>query len=373
MPSPTQHSTTGLLLENVAQLNPWRDAPRLRWATQIGADDPPVIIKRKPVSSNEQVQGSGLGSPSEQTEVDPIPERQRIHPRSQAGRSQYFLNAWRPSNCRAPTTKPWLAKGEGVEEQLLYMALYRDKVAQHQADAAKKGERSQSLGPVAAAGAAVVGSVAAGGADGSISARLAGDSSKARDAGSEVGKNDSASSNPKPSPKRGAASATRGAHMCAVSANPKTGGVTSDYLESKQLGVLFDQWRQEQEDELGGPLNQSSSPRHSRELSRDPYVANSPRASRRPRRELSEQDHASSASYADDDRHAVGDATAHDAARSVRLDRMFSVITNQKVRCVSMAEKGGATARQGLDTSHIEGFPTMNLMRLHKGPWRMNV
>uniref|UniRef100_A0A7S0FAU8 Uncharacterized protein n=1 Tax=Pyrodinium bahamense TaxID=73915 RepID=A0A7S0FAU8_9DINO len=55
-----------------------------------------------------------------------------------------------------------------------------------------------------------------------------------------------------------------------------------------------------------------------------------------------------------------------------RTARLFNVITNSKVRCESFAERGYSDLLARPAPTHIEGFPPLQLSRLHRGPWRLN-
>lgn len=66
------------------------------------------------------------------------------------------------------------------------------------------------------------------------------------------------------------------------------------------------------------------------------------------------------------------DTSEHHGAQiceSKLVSRLFQVMTNPKG--TGQVASDSESSRKG--PTHIEGFPTMNLMRLYKGPWRLDV
>jgi hypothetical protein len=233
-------------------------------------------------------------------------------------------------------------------------------------------------------------------------------------------------------------------HVASVASALGAGGVASEYMESKRLGKLFDEWKLEHADDVEDG-SQSQSTRHMMARFVDdshsgrgikvsppgvsPSAAStssalaSPKAKsplaaserktpvggkgrsraaqqdsatsdtrtgiglKTPRRPIGELQRLSSDdAKADDDRHGSNEpgmlgmddaefaaTTDGDGTMSGRrgesklVSRLFSVVTNPKV--VGDAIENSDSARKV--PSYVEGFPTLNLMRLYRGPWRL--
>merc|ERR1712194_296915 len=57
-------------------------------------------------------------------------------------------------------------------------------------------------------------------------------------------------------------------------------------------------------------------------------------------------------------------------SESKLVSRLFQVVSNPKACSREVAGEGeGAAARRV--PNYVEGFPTLNLMRLYRGPWRL--
>lgn len=75
--------------------------------------------------------------------------------------------------------------------------------------------------------------------------------------------------------------------------------------------------------------------------------------------------------FEDDD--SGSDASEHQGTRvseSKLVSRLFQVVCNPKV---TGEASGVGEVKKLKETTHVEGFPTLNLMRLYKGPWRLDV
>eukprot|EP00434_Breviolum_minutum_P005149 symbB.v1.2.004541.t1/scaffold256.1/size249868/12 len=55
-----------------------------------------------------------------------------------------------------------------------------------------------------------------------------------------------------------------------------------------------------------------------------------------------------------------------------KLERLWTVLTNPKVRCASLTDKAGYE-RDRLMPRHIEGIKPLMLYKLYNGPWRLDV
>lgn len=396
--------------------------------------------------------------------VDPAkPEQQVIQSRSQVGRSNYFRNQWRPMTCRDQSLLPkkdrHLHQNYQQEGQLLYIALYRDKVAKQQAEIAAEKE----------AAAAVLTKKGTAFAAGGLANLLAGEGGSERGAGSIMGDmtvgdadaldvavaaavekqhqhqqqlhaqsgpqaaaseavstkadvvNDllawmasprsggaTSSSSPGVGPsarsaaaqsghKRPAGDGTAGAaapsgvasghpkgnttHIASVTANPTYGGATSEYLERKELSKLWEMWRAQQDEELeaNGLDAEPWGSSRSKGSGRNPALSHGRSVLETPRTRgtdtmtsLSGLEAVSPVSMDSDEYGENRVVDEIEVARQRRLERMYNVITNPKVRVDSFA-RNPAETRARPDQSHIEGFPTLNLMRLYEGPWRLDV
>jgi len=188
-------------------------------------------------------------------------------------------------------------------------------------------------------------------------------------------------------------------HIASVSSAPGAGGVASEYMESKRLGKLFDEWkkRQNENDEEGQlsarPSAQDTGSARSRHATFDftPGASGSPKAKaagskgrgrgdaaggakgRRTRtltNQTAQNETEQRGSVVDDATDCGSDVSGHRGARiseSKLVGRLFQVVTNPKVTGEAAGD-GESTRRV---PSYVEGFPTLNLMRLHRGPWRL--
>lgn len=372
---------------------------------------------------------------------DPLAELRSL---SHEGRIRYHMQLCvRPGDVTGKRQRQRQQPGEN-EEQLLYVALYRDKIAEHQAhleaqkskDIAKeKSERRgrRQRGDVidiaadmaefsSAPGDPVAADVS--GADAASAAQL-----------HEAPTTDppTLASSPTPGHEREGASqsvqarsdhrgAHRGAdpelkkasHIASVTSAPAHGGVAAEYLEAKRLGHLFDEWKRrelEKEKEEGHSSLPSSARApgdagNGRHRGKEPASArlarggagilspNSPSAASmaspkakakaamgnaRSPKEAVKKAMMQMDAEGDPGSNERGDEYADsDGSQSVRGDprisesklvtRLFSVVSNPKVTGEATGEGGELTRKV---PNYVEGFPTLNLMRLHRGPWRL--
>lgn len=458
------------------------------------AKAPDTVVWAQPISGgHDPVQVPEICGPS--------PEFLRIKSQSQTGRSYKSKHTWKPPHVRTPKPPPEKLRSDFEEEQLLYVALYRDKIAQHQAQLAQGQEPRIRYGrrPSLARQAAGIGGSAA---------------ASPRQQAATWQPHSRAPIPPLPLPelpslrgraghddeegRRGSVSARRKAqsarsadtragevhHVAAVRAIPAYGGISTDHAETKQLGHLFDQWytQQKQEREPLSPANKkslagaaviatnasaagaagqvggagsdasagggsaslgsSSVPRRVRSHTANPGHADA--AARGPATTVAgaeaeelealealeggtssvpakdnpnfvecglcgefvhkrylEAAGGTSSSWAtgtsgnggfgaslgfgstgggigSNSGGAPGAGTGDGqgppkSVEQVRTERLYNVITNRKVPFESFGERGAAEASSRREPTHVEGFPTLNLMRLYNGLWRLEI
>lgn len=333
------------------------------------------------------------------------PELCRIRSTSQPGRAFRHQHRWAPPHCRLPPA-PAARAVHANEEQLLYLALYRDKVAQHHAEAEASAVAASSSSTRRRNGGATGQQTATPleevDADNSMddaaihstelpqlirpeqwfspSPRI---DTCGSDAGHGADKTPRGLRRVRHPVDNGARDSRAATHIASVTVRATFGGVTSEHLEAKQLGHLYDQWRTQQAELEGGmdsPLSSSSK--------RAAYFhgaggavpqranAGAPAATA-PRgalgaigRGAAEGDGGGDqvGSELDDSEHSCGGGIERR-----RLERLYNVITNPKVRCESFAERGMSDSSARPPPTHIEGFPPLGLVKLYQGPWRLNV
>lgn len=187
------------------------------------------------------------------------PERDCVHLRSKAGHvivamqvHQILVQKLHDTGRTGP------ARTDEEEEQLLYLALYRDKIAQHQAGltpAAPSRRRRQGDDRIPAAASADLRGVPG---PGPSAADLA----------------DGAPSPPRgPSPRQSAGAVGSGGgsaavaaaqqhthHIASVVALPADGGISAEHQAMKHLGNLFDEWFKEQDGVMPTRPGQAQAP-----------------------------------------------------------------------------------------------------------------
>lgn len=336
---------------------------------------------------------------------------------------------WVPPHCRRlPPTSPPASTG-GVEEQLLYLALYRDKVTQHHQNlhdekgpaspplnggrvrkrreyqgnksGFAEGDEGQSPSTTRVVPSSVC--VAAGAHIGATTVPHLVLQVNSDDTTLDAQKSSHNLSSPK-TPNIDSAQESSTAYIASVSARAAFGGVTEEHLEAKQLGQLFDQYCAHQEKldvedvprgsgsyaarhpSCGSGVSrrgaaQASPQRNKTELLPSPRGLGGISRGTTSRGDTTEAETAASTSDVGSEPsvgasklplpspRAHADALHHAGERR-KVERLFNVITNSKVRVESFAEQ---RIQRGPAPSHIEGFSQLHLMRLYHGPWRIDV
>lgn len=294
------------------------------------------------------------------------PELTRIFSNSRTGRTDWHRNQFVPLPSRPPPEKPpeeYVAPKH--RRHLIYLALYRDKVDQHQA----------------AMLAATTGAVPS-----SPSAAEAGHLA-ATTGHFPVESQDSRSRRHAPDDTEPALTA----HTAAV----KASGIGLDeHVEVKRLGKLFDEWiemTQQDVDEVYEKLglNREGSktlrPRAAKpggkswrgRLDRASKAPSSPQTTRNEELEVLEAVAMATTTS------LTGTTTGGFSQGSIlaprrnpdrkKLDRLWTVLTNPKVRCASLKDKAGYQQRDRQMPTKIEGIKPLMLYKLYNGPWRLDV
>lgn len=315
------------------------------------------------------------------------PEENRILSVSRTGRAQWHMNQFVPPTIRQNDKKTKLpAPTEEEEEQLIYLALYRDKVAQHQATFESTG--AKSLGA-------------------ELSEHTVSEDWRQRP-GFRVPDKENV--------KRSAA-----VHTAAVSTKSASlsQGSVEEHFEAKRLGKLFDEWQVLQKDaqeaesiglsysspraegrrrriaqlealekDVGGPQGPASA-----RIGNSSAGRKLPQSASKVRSARSESKGGASATstsrmlqFQDDisipaDEHAEassspgGASAALDRKRAAqerrKLERLWTVLTDSKVRVMSLSDNH-SSARDRQAPTHVESFPPLNLTKLYAGPWRLD-
>lgn len=337
----------------------------------------------------------------------PCPEQVRIGFSSQAGRRWLQQHSYVPievRRCIEPVVEPVevLPPLWEKEEQLIYLAVYRDKVAQQQAAAlANEGSSSSSAGKRERR---IYGQEDCGPRSQSVQVRAAPQLSQA----GPVSARSSGSSKSKQTTSRSSAT-----HYASVGNKAPGCGTTAEHFEDKRLGKLFDEWLEnpsalpvkaaQMSEELlslmGGKQKEGSyferkdsedghsscrRARGARLASYQPVVqtlkqertnegALSGTAPTAPRtRTNKEAEHQSQLGDCQRDNEASTSECKEKDAQKARMERLWSVISNPKARQQSLSESGALHyTHRGVPT-HIEGFKPLMLSELYKGPWRLD-
>lgn len=318
-------------------------------------------------------------------EFNEAPEENRILSVSRTGRMHWHVNQFVPPSVRQSDRKPKSPEPtEEEQEQLIYLALYRDKVAQHQAAFENAGAKSLRSEPSEHAVSEDWGRQRSG-----FGFRLADNQNVKRSAAVHT-----------------AAVSTKSASL--------SQGSVEEHFEAKRLGKLFDEMRALQKDaeEAEGTGLTYSSPRaESRRkriaqleaLEKEFSVPQAPASARNSAGSKASPRFASKApsiskgsasagnalrpsQYPDDisisgDDHAEaasspgGASAALDRKRAAqerrKLERLWTVLTNSKVRVISLSDNHSSDRDRQAPT-HLESFPPLNLTKLYAGPWRLD-
>ncbi|CAJ1356642.1 unnamed protein product [Effrenium voratum] len=269
-------------------------------------------------------------SPNLENEVPDRPELTRILSSSRTGRMHWHRNQFVPLPCRPPPAKlPEEFIPPEHRQHLIYLALYRDKVDQHQA-ARSQSPHSQSA--------------------------------------QSMPEEESMAGFSPGSAERRPHTAT--AHTAAV--NAMASGL-DEHLEAKRLGKLFDEWVATQDidtayEKIGLPSPKEGKMRQTMELPAA-AIALGVRARRTPRA----GSHKSSRGRPEVQE--VADAATTHTRRFAdrrKLERLWNVMTNPKVRCASLSDKVGYERDRQMP-ARIEGIKPLMLYKLYTGPWRLDV
>eukprot|EP00930_Biecheleria_cincta_P073549 TRINITY_DN60826_c0_g1_i1.p1 TRINITY_DN60826_c0_g1~~TRINITY_DN60826_c0_g1_i1.p1 ORF type:complete len:371 (+),score=47.54 TRINITY_DN60826_c0_g1_i1:245-1357(+) len=311
------------------------------------------------------------------------PEESRILSVSRTGRMQWHVNQFVPPTVRQNDKRQkGPAPTEEEEEHLIYLALYRDKVAQHQAAFENTGGKS-----------------------------LASETSEhvvSEDWRQRPGSRPPDKENVKRSAVHTAAVSTKSASL--------SQGSVEEHFEAKRLGKLFDEWQALQKDaqEAEGTGLSHSSPRAEgrrrriaqlEALEKDAGGPQGPASARigtsplskkfsqTPSKTRSTSKGGASASTTSrmlqfhDDASISGEeraeATSSPGGASAALDRkraaqerrklerLWTVLTNSKVRVMNLSDNQ-SNDRERPAPTHVESFPPLNLTKLYAGPWRLD-
>eukprot|EP00928_Gymnodinium_smaydae_P076029 TRINITY_DN5901_c0_g2_i1.p1 TRINITY_DN5901_c0_g2~~TRINITY_DN5901_c0_g2_i1.p1 ORF type:complete len:451 (-),score=116.23 TRINITY_DN5901_c0_g2_i1:50-1402(-) len=399
------------------------DTVKVKWAMSLQGETVEVVRSRKPAAKAAAGGGGGGAAAVGMLSPEPPllqpsprrPEGTSVWPRSQCGRAATNLYRWRPLHCRNDMMRiPKRDVDTQEEEQLLYLALYRDKIARHQleleaAEAAARSAEAKERRRAAAAAAAAAPAASPGAKHARVSsAALPGFSAASPTvaaaapaiAGDAELETDGVAASPS---ERGAGAASSSfvhasagnklvdssrneasAHIASVMAAPASGGVVSDHLDAKRLAKLWDEWRAtEPEPEwesrwrtssnlgtgimaasvsgnsAGGGAGSSRGPARRDRAGGEASASATPRSRRSDARE--ESNAAAAAQNADDRDDSRSSADGDRDLRKMCVKRLYNVITNSKIRRERMEDGGsfeGARARP--EPTHIEIFPTLS-------------
>jgi hypothetical protein len=311
--------------------------------------------------------------------VVPCPEQVRIGFSSQAGRRWLQQHSYVPievRRCIEPVVEPVevLPPLWEKEEQLIYLAVYRDKVAKQQAAAlANEGKRMRRI----------YGHEDAGPRSPSVQVSAAPQLSQAGPVSARI----SGSSKSKQTTSRSSAT-----HYASVGNKAPGCGTTVEHFEDKRLGKLFDEWLEnpsavpveaaQMSEELlslmGGKQKEGSyfartdseDGHSSCRRARGALSGIAPTAPRT--RTNKEAEHQSQLGDCQRDNEASTSECNEKDPRKAKLERLWSVISNPKARQQSLSESGALHyTHRGVPT-HIEGFKPLMLSELYKGPWRLD-
>jgi len=205
------------------------------------------------------------------------------------------------------------------------------------------------------------------------------------------------------------------AHVATVNTRAAVGSVLSEHTEAKRLGQLFDEWHAAQEEfarlnddftttasehagftslrsegrrrrgaraEASPGLGQASPVGGGRQKDFTMVLkTRGPRKARGPSRNGSPakrpQDRSVRRKGKEESDEALSDTESSSGADKSRIEkrkveRLWSVMTNPKVRCQSFAEKAAPHYLDRQAPTHIEGFPPLLLSKLYQGAWRID-
>eukprot|EP00933_Yihiella_yeosuensis_P029341 TRINITY_DN22998_c0_g1_i1.p1 TRINITY_DN22998_c0_g1~~TRINITY_DN22998_c0_g1_i1.p1 ORF type:complete len:362 (-),score=89.43 TRINITY_DN22998_c0_g1_i1:154-1239(-) len=316
---------------------------------------------------------------------DAAPEHLRMAFASVAGRRWQQKNHWVPLGLREPEkTAPAKEATEAApkemnqEEQLLYLAVYRDKIAQQQAALQdpegtspwQQRRERQNYGQVVDDHLRLFGRPAS---TPPVTAERAADANSSEQQAARRG--------PSKAPLTARGASARASHVAAVSTRHVSGGATLEHFEDKRLGKLFEEWR-ESEDAKEAFERQAKSKKTARAGGRHArgglinVPSPGPAASASLRVDLNVPKLGEDLDDDDIDLMSCPDLSkmkeSHER-RNVKAERLISVMTNPKARLQSFADKAARPDQlRAAAATHIEGFPPLMLEKLYKGPWRLD-
>lgn len=361
--------------------------------------------------------------------VPRCPEKMDKASASHSGRSFAHLHHVRPPQHNRPGLRN--NRNAGDEEQLLYVALCRDKLAEHQAQMAKEQERQDKIlkrasliqqatralqtpppdqeanTPGPAEVSLEMPSLTVNTGEGSsVAANIAPEAAGDEDLRNlETFLTHRGMANAIPGRRRGgtegggapgkSGAGGRSAADVHVSAVKAVGGAGDEYLEMKRLGKLYAQWRDQQEDsdddmEPTRVMTERSMARRGtgtapKEVTRrvtgvvkegkdgkEPQSGGGGSRAPSPPSQGSGSKSSGRLSPGSAASSAKKSASAREDGhnKSEQKFREYSKFMTEKIfQAVTVDEQAVSS---GKPVKQIEGFPTLNLMRLYQGPWRLN-
>lgn len=314
---------------------------------------PPLAATWAPQLESRRGQPGAPAVPVAAAEQGP-PEHCQLRSASQKGRSIWHRNQFVPPHCQPELLQePRRPLGEEDADHLLYLAIYRDKVDREHKRRAQESAASAARtigGPLSKSGCGPT-------AGGSHPSKQAASTEPSGDRHGPAGAGKpGARCRVEQANERSARDGLATSNVASVSVRAAYGGVTSEYLEMARLGQLFEEWtelRRRRAEELG----QEDEPPPRRPLMPGAVISS-----------------ARSSDPAPGSRPELTSSLARTAA-SIIEGKLFRAVTDSSARG-TCSLSGNAPEDRFADRdgpSHIEGFPTLKLMPLYRGPWRMNV
>jgi len=310
-----------------------------------------------------------------ENKMETSPEHHRISSSSRAGRFHWHSNNNAPPQEEQPRTKSKSLEQkeqymtEEDEEQLIYMALYRDKVDKHQDALARKArEARDAAGKERMAerkerkererkGLPISDLVEAANAETAIQDRRLAQGRTDEELGRKTV-----------------------VHTAAVNSK-SAGGSLAEHFEAKRLGKLFDEWQLKQQAEADEaadtPYQSARAEGRRRRIAQLEGSTGEPRSARNggasPRKLATKKTLGSKGPSMHPD--TLERAKTQEAGQDQQLEKLWKVMTNSKVRTQSLqTEKNVSHERDNRQApTHIEGIAPLMLAKLYQGPWRLDV
>lgn len=338
------------------------------------------------------------------------PEHCRIRSTSHVGRFVGYRTGWQPPQRRPADVRPQPAHPDGKEDHLLYMLLYREKVAQQQAEIERQAQRAQRSQiekkknkvnsrsqdsntprdspqqPSSPTPKATAPMVASEGTTDKV-AQLPELVSPRREVGGMIRRRPAdgplSGRRERLGTEHGPKDGRAAAHIASVLARPTFGGVVTEHFETKQIGKLFDEWRAANPKEDPTRPSSSSPPnRRSQQAIRGLSNASVLSAGSRTARRLDSPRHRSRPSVTKPaGRISRAEITEEQdielgglaPSERRKMERLFRVITDPKKTVETFSDRAVSDHSSRPDPTHIEGFVPLNLCKLYAGPWRLHV